>query len=312
MQTDVAGKASVTAVQSLDARVSVQEGVYGVNLLLNPSLAIDSKCWAVTTWNSASDPNYLYGRNLEGSGYQVAGTNYYEIRYSGTPTAGKFMAVYEEKIPVLPSTDYYLSGSMAGTGLTDLVIGLEAFNAAGTSLGQIAGIAANPAKTGGTNRANWERGSQKITTPSTAAFVAFFYRAQTSATANPRGFLMEPMLERATAGQAAPSAYNTGPVTAWAKWDVSFNVDGYISGITLASDGRSTAFAVAADVFQVRAPSGADALTWQAGVLSSRKGSKEMKLGPGFGADPSGKRMILSYGNPVADASATRATADVW
>lgn len=306
------GKASVSAVQTLEARVSVQEGVFGVNLWLNPSLAIDSKFWCVLTWNSHSDPNYLYGRNLEGAGYQVAGTNYYEIRYNGTPAADKYMAVYQDRIAVLPSTDYYISGMIGMSGFAEALLGVEAFDAAGVSLGQVAGLTGNTGKAGGTNRANWQPVSTKITTASTARFLDFFFRTKTNTNANPRAFLMEPMIERATPAQAAPSAYNTGPVTAWAKWDVSFNVDGYISGITLASDGRSTAFAVAADVFQVRAPSGADALTWQAGVLSSRKGSKEMKLGPGFGADPSGKRMILSYGNPVADASATRATADVF
>ncbi|MGV8944627.1 hypothetical protein [Thermomonas sp.] len=105
---------------------------------------------------------------------------------------------------------------------------------------------------------------------------------------------------------------SAGLLDYYVAYTMTFDVNGYVSGWRSVNNGTSSSFTINADVFQVLKPGGGDSLTWKAGVLSSRKGSKELKIGPGYGADPAGKRLIMSYGDAVADASATRAAADVW
>lgn len=314
LTASVAGKASVTAVETLEARVTATEAVYGVNLLRNAGLAVDDKGWLPLglSWNQASDPNWTIGRDDLGSSYQVTGTHNFGMHNTGTPTAGQNYVAGFELVPVEAGYDYIFSAWLAAANVSVCDLWLYYYDAALAYIEEHNTPAVGGAYTGGTSISNWQRKYALSTPPTSAKWMRIGLRVYTSGAATPRAHIMQPMVERAASGQTMPSTYNTGPVTAWAKWDVSFNVDGYISGITLASDGRSTAFSVAADVFQVRAPSGSDALTWTGGVLSSRKGSKELKLGAGFGSDPSGKQMILSYGAPVADASASRATSDVW
>ena len=310
--TDPRTAATATAVSSLEARVTVVEGDYGVNLLRNAGLAIDAKGWTAQTWNQAGDANWLYGRDDLGTSYQVTGTHNFGMHNTGTPAASNNFAAMFEMIPAEVGAVYIFSAWLAAANLSVCDLRLYYYDAAFTYITEHNTNPVGGGYTGGTNIANWQRQYSTSTAPAGAVWMRIGLRAYTSGAASPRAHMMRPMIERAAPGQTTPSAFNLGSSASWAEWNITFDVNGYISGISVASDGRSTAFAVAADIFEVRAPSGTDALTWSAGVLSSRKGSKELKLGPGFGADPSGKKMILSYGAPVADASATRAAADVW
>lgn len=312
LQSTVAGKADVSAVEDLEARVTVSEGIFGVNLLLNAGLAVDAIGWGTVLLNDGADANWISGRDDQGPSYQVAGTHNLGCHNTGTTASGKNYILCTDPVAVDAGYDFIFSGDLAAANVNSCELRLYFYDAALADLGNVATSTVGVTYTGGTNPALWQKRYMRTTPPAGSKWMRLALRVLTKSASGARAHLMHAMIERASPGQTTPTAWNTGPTTAWAQWDIKFNVNGYISGISLASDGRSTAFAVAADVFQVRAPTGTDALTWQAGVISSRKGSKELKLGAGFGADPSGKRMILSYGAPVADASAMRATSEVW
>ena len=308
----VAGKASVTAVESLEARVSATEAIYGVNLLLNPGLAIDGKGWGAVFWNEASDPNWVVARDDLGTSYQVAGTHNFGFHNTGTPAASKNFMAGGDYLAVEPGFDYIFSGLLAAANVSICDLRLFFFDDTFTYLSEDSTAAVGAGFTGGTNIANWQQRFLKTTPPAGAKWMRLGLRVFTSGAANPRAHLMRAMIERAAADMTTPSTWNWGPVTAWAKWDVSFDVNGYISGISLASDGRSTAFNVAADAFGIRAPAGTEALTWENGVITAFKGSNSLKLGPGFGYNNTGsKRLILWYGADGSTDTRTYANAKI-
>ena len=312
LNSAVAGKADATAVSLLQTRVTVIEGDYGVNLLINPGLALDAKGWGYAIWNEVGDPNWIVARDDLGTSYQVPATHNIGFHNTGTPVASKNYVQGGEFREAQAGTEYMLSGYIAAANVSVCDLRIYFYDSEFSYISEATASPTAAGKTGGTSLANWAYSYVKAVAPAGSRWMRIGLRAYTSGAASPRAHLMQAMVERAAPGQTVPSTFNTGSTAAWAEWNITFNVDGYISGVSLASDGRSTAFAVAADVFQVRSPSGSDALTWNAGVLSSRKGSKELKIGAGFGSDPDTKRLIFSYGNAVADASASRTTADIW
>ena len=57
------------------------------------------------------------------------------------------------------------------------------------------------------------------------------------------------MIEQASIGQTVPSAWNVGRLAAWAEWNLQFDVNGHISGVSLSSDGKTSDFVINADTF---------------------------------------------------------------
>lgn len=282
LAAEVAGKASVSAVDALTTRVVTIEGDYGVNLLMNPALAVDGRNWGVTEINSAARPEWTQGRDELGSGYRVSGTHNWGVSYNGTsPASDEYYGSVGDLFPIEASTSYVFSALLSMAGLIGLDVSLEAYNSSGTYLTDVASLYnSDTVYTGGTNRANWRAMSTVFTTPSTAKFLALRVRARTLAGAvNPRGHVMEPMLERRLGAQTVPTAFNAGSTAAWAEWNLTFNVDGRISGLTYGSDGRTVNFSVEADNFEVRSAKTSGFLSWANNVLWNKGTDFSVLLG---------------------------------
>jgi hypothetical protein len=87
-----------------------------------------------------------------------------------------------------------------------------------------------------------------------------------------------------------------------AKWSVTLNVDGYISGIESVNDGAPAGFTIIADEFKIVRPGGVGtylywetdpAITGGSGVIGMYAGTSRLYLGAGFGVSGA---MVFHYG----------------
>ena len=268
LTAEVAGKASATALETLRTQVETVEGIFGVNLIPNSGFAVDARGWAVA-WDQLQDQaneKHVYGRDLYGSTRVVPGTHNLGVGYSGTtPSAHHFaIGMMAEQIPIVAGESYILSCGLSKTaGIENVFFYMQFFNAGGGQVGsdQVLGFSGT-GYTGGTNRANWYFSHLKVVAPTGAVRAALYFRPYFLAgLTNPGAWVMEPMLERAAPGQNVPSPFNLGPTAAWAEWDLSFDVNGNVGGISYGIDGSVSNFKVRADSFEVVTGTGGTGLT---------------------------------------------------
>lgn len=308
----IADKADVTVTNSLSARVSSIESKYGYNLLLNPGLVVDARNWINVVWNSAARPEWSHGRNHLGDGYRVSGTNNFGISFAGTTTtAGEYYAVTGDKFPA-EAGDYILTVLLSMVQLEAADVTIEAYDATGTYIADACSHYNNQTGwSGGPNRANWRTMSASFTAPSGTKYMALRTRVRTKTTGvNPRFHMMEAMLERKAPGQTVPTPFNLGPTAAWAEWDLSFNVNGYVSGIKFSSNGSTSDFVVDADVFQVKSIRANKFLSWSNGTLWNKGTDYSVILGQDLTPD---EDVILWIGpNPTSPQLAAKNDASIY
>lgn len=306
----VDGKASVGVTNALTARIDTLDSPYSYNLLNNPGLATDMRNWGTVFWNQADDPNWIIERNLLGVGYQVAGFNNFGFRHPGTPATGVNFVAGSDLVPAVAGHEYIASGKIAATGMAVCELRMYFLNDA---FGLVAESAASPNATGfvgGTSESNWQATYVKATAPAGTKWVRLGIRVLTAGTATPRAQVMKAMIERAAPGQTVPSAWNVGRLAAWAEWDLQFNVNGYISGIKLSSDGKTSDFVINADTFKVLKPGGGAGLSWNNGVIWTQGSTYSVMMGQDM--TPTSDVIFWVGPNPVSPQLATKADASIY
>ncbi len=271
LNSAVAGKADVSAVNSLTTRIDTLEAEYGVNLVMNPSLAVNDSFWDVRRYVSggyASVSSFIGERDY-GAVAKPAGRHIFHMQAIGTVAAGSRAISFLEMIRCEPNTAYIYSGWGAQDRLSCGELRLFFYTANGTHISE-AGVhisTSGTVYTGGTNAANWKRVSSKVTSPANAAFMAIAPNLWSDGGPGANARWYDLMIEKAAPGQNAPSPYNTGALAAWAEWSLKFDINGHISGMNFSSDGHVSNFIVNADSFQVLKPAGGPSLTWSNGHL---------------------------------------------
>lgn len=313
LTSEVAGKATVSALNSLTTRVLTIEAEYGVNLLPNPGLVVDARNWAISTWNSASRPEWSHGRDLLGAGYQVAGTHNFGMAYAGTTAnAGEYYSALGDKFPMEAGVTYGFQALLAMAQVEALDVAIEGYNAAGTYLGDMATLYNDQTGyTGGTNRVNWRAMSVLFNTFAGTAYGCLRVRVRTKAAGvNPRAHVMETMVEKLAPGQPAVSPFNFGSSAAWAEWNLMFNINGHISGIQYAADGHTANFIVDADNFEVRSTRASSFLSWNSGRLWNKGTDFSVILGQDMTPD---EDVIMWIGpNPASPQAALKEDAAMY
>lgn len=307
----VDGKASVGITNALTARIDTLDSPYSYNLLNNPGLATDMRNWGTVFWNQASDPAWIVERNLLGVGYQVAGFNNFGFRHPGTPATGVNFVAGADTLPAVAGYDYIISGKIAATGMAVCELRVYFLNEAMDTL--LAEVPTTPNATGyvgGTSEANWQATYVKTTAPVGTKWMRLGLRALTAGTATPRAQVMKAMIERAAPGQTVPSAWNVGRLAAWAEWDLQFNVNGYISGIKLSSDGKTSDFVINADTFKVLKPGGGAGLSWNNGIIWTQGSTYSVMMGQDM--TPTGDVIFWVGPNPASPQLATKADASIY
>lgn len=310
LNVEVDGKASVAVTNSLTARIDTIDSPYGVNLLDNPAMADDFRNWGTVFWNQVSDPDWIVERNLLGVGYQVAGFNNFGFRHPGTPATGVNFVAGADFKPAEAGVDYFASGKICSANMALAEIRLYFFNDAFTLLSEVAAAPSSVGYAGGTNEANWVLSYVKATAPAGTKWMRMGLRGLTNGAATPRAQLMKPMLEQASVGQTVPSAWNTGRLSAWAEWQMQFNVNGYISGIRSSNNGKTSDFIINADTFGVYKPGGGAGLTWTNGVLWNKGATYSVILGQDL--TPDGDVILWIGPNPTNPQAALKEDASIY
>lgn len=310
LTASVADKASVSITNSLTARIDTIDSPYGINLLQNPGLATDLRNWGTVFWNQVSDPNWVMERNMLGVGYQVAGFNNFGFRHPATPAVGVFFTAGGDYVPAVAGYEYIASGKLAAVGMASTDLQIYFFNDALTVLGDATAAPNATGYVGGTSESNWVLSYVKTTAPAGTKWMRLGVRGLTSGAATPRAQVMKAMIERAAPGQTTPSAWNVGRLAAWAEWDLQFNVNGYISGIKLSSDGKTSDFVINADTFKVLKPGGGAGLTWNNGIIWTQGSTYSVMLGQDM--TPSGDVIFWVGPNPVSPQLASKDDASIY
>lgn len=308
VSSQVAGKAEASAVQSIETRVTVVEGGYGVNLLKNPGLAIDARGWGTVVWNQAGDSSWAWGRDALGASYVVAGTHSFCMYSLGAPAAGYNMMLSSDFIEAAPGSEYIASGYLAAANVSACDIRLSFYDASFSSLSENGSPAVDSAYAGGTSVSSWQQRYVKAVAPAGTKFMRFVLRCLTSGAYSPRAHIMKPMIERALSAQEAPSTWNLGPSSAWASWDVTFDVNGNISGMSHANDGSVSNFNFNADYVNFITSSDTGFNLSKTG-FDRRYGAIAIYEGDAFGTDS----LVYWIGpKSIGKASAKKSNATLW
>lgn len=95
-----------------------------------------------------------------------------------------------------------------------------------------------------------------------------------------------------------------------ALWGVYLDVNGHISGVQSINDGIVSEFNVAATVFRLLSPAGADGMEIRDGYIRIWKGSSQTIMGNNFGqAD---QKLMRWFGPNIGAAACNKANATIW
>ena len=310
LSVTVDGKASVAVTNSLTARIDTIDSPYGVNLLNNPGLAVDMRNWGTVIWNEVNDPDWIVERNLLGVGYQVAGYNNFGFRHPATPATGVHFVAGGDYVEATAGLDYFLSGKICSSNLAAADLQISFHDSTLTWLGDATASPNSVGYVGGTNEANWGFTYVKATAPANTKWMRVALRGLTNGAATPRAQVMKAMIEQASVGQTVPSAWNVGRLAAWAEWDLQFDVNGHISGVSLSSDGKTSDFIINADNFSVQKPGGGPALTWTNGVLWNKGTTYSVIMGQDL--TPDGDVILWIGPNPASPQAALKEDASIY
>ena len=306
----VEGKASVAVTNSLTARIDTIDSPYGINLLNNPGLAVDMRNWGTVIWNEVNDPDWIVERNLLGVGYQVAGFNNFGFRHPATPATGVSFVAGGDYVEATEALDYIASGKICSSNLAYAELRLYFYNDVLTPLGEVPSVPNSVGYVGGTSESNWVYSYVKATAPAGTKWMRLGLRGLTNGAATPRAQVMKAMVEQASIGQTVPSAWNVGRLAAWAEWNLQFDVNGHISGVSLSSDGKTSDFVINADTFGVQKPGGGAGLTWSNGHLWNKGTTYSVILGQDMTPD---EDVIMWIGpNPTSPQTALKEDAAMY
>ena len=259
LEVSVEGKASVAVTNSLTARIDTIVSPYGVNMVLNPALAIDAHNWITGRFieGLAYNPttglpvDIVEGRNLL---TRPSGKNTMDISHAPIMPSGSRYISYLEKIACEPNTDYILSGYISSANAAGQ-LRVYLYGVSNNYLGEVE-TQYSTGYGGGSSLANWLRAYVKFNSGPNVRFLMVGINLFGTGLANARGSAFDVMLEAAAPGQTTPSAFNVGRQAAWAEWDITLDANGHVSGVRLANDGRTSDFTISADRFAIVSPSG--------------------------------------------------------
>ncbi len=305
LTAELNGRQSASTLPVL-ATPDIAGGAYNVNLLVNSGFRTSLAGWSPYS-NSASGTWYgeRDGRTLSD---RPAGTHSMALHTASSPGSGSNVWA-SEPVSAWPG-ETYMASAWISRDDCQAFVGVLFFDESGGLLAS--GYSSEAGASGGTNPANWNRRFIALEAPANARTARLALKVTVSGGSAPAGFMVQPMLEHASPGQAAPSNWHMGGAEGLKVWNVRLDVNGYIAGIELANDGTQSAFTVNADEFQVLKPGGGEALTWTAGVLSADKGSKAVKIGAGFGSDAAGKKLVFAFGDGGSPATRSRANSRIF
>lgn len=306
VQAEVKGKASSSAVQTLEAKVSNQGS--GGNLLINstfPNYQRNGWGWGSNpgaAWVELGDPtpgnDSFHPPGIYGVGSTSGGTTSTQIVWWGT----------EYGIPV-EAGQTYMASAWFNTHRCSCYIETSYWDKTGNWLAQWGSPeTGHTGNNGSPLLSEMPRPSIKTVAPPRAALARFRVIVKPNGEAWPYFWMFRPMFSRVEPDATQAPPWNAGGSESSAKWGFALDVDGNVSGMEMEATGAKSELKILSKILRLISPGTPDGMEIQDGYLRVWRGNVQRIIGNGFGPDG----LIDYFGPNVGAAGATKRNATVW
>lgn len=321
-QTAIANEVAARA-QAITAVEAKLGGGAGGNLLENSDFTYPHGKWALV-WNQGGG-DHRFGRDYAGEYWSPKGGHSLCQHFNGVRATNLHSVIGGELVRVTPGVRYCLVGYLAAhrchAGLA-----MKFLDANNNLLAEPIAWMTDSTAMGGHSLKDWRRTHIFFTAPTNAMWVQPGFWMRGTGEGNPYAWLTRPMLCEVAEGVTVPPLYAPGGNEhARAVFDMRTEVDaarnerraiaglyvtanGKIGGFKTISDGITSRFDIAADVFSVTSDA-AQGLEWQSGCLRSYSGTSQAVIGSGFGESGD---LALYIGPNTGRAAARKQDAALW
>lgn len=306
VQAEVAGKASSSAVQTLEAKVSNQGS--GGNLLINSTF---SK-WQRNGWG------WGYNTHMGELGNPTGDDLWHPRGILGIGAWGNIAWAWqpdlvlwggtEYDIPVIPGRTY--SASMwVNTHRCSIATEITWVDKNGAAIAAVSCPYSGSLGIGtGATLDQMPRQNVKATAPANAAAARFRFLVRGTGEGNPYFWFFRPMFCEVDPNATVPPPWNAGGSESSAKWGFALDVDGNVSGMEMEATGAKSELKILSKILRLISPGTPDGMEIQDGYLRVWRGNVQRIIGNGFGPDG----LIDYFGPNVGAAGATKRNATVW
>lgn len=308
VQAEIAGKASSSAVQTLEAKVKNQNGAG--NLLGNtqftggPGTVGWPNMWSP---DGATGTQKYFAQGAGISGGVDPGVPYgmRALIVAGTTAASGAVFVWPASdAPVEAGKTYALS--VYASGQRGRLI-LEFLDANGVQVGS-AGSPATDLAGGGNTISLYSRLWVKAVAPANAVRARCILVSHHVSNAHWFVRWLRPMLSMVDKDATEPPEWSAGGAESSARFGIALDVDGNLAGLEMEANGDRSEMRILSKILRIISPGAPDGMELQDGYLRVWRGNVQRIIGNGFGPDG----LIDYFGPNVGAAGATKQNATVW
>lgn len=308
VQAEIAGKASSSAVQTLEAKVKNQNGAG--NLLGNtqftggPGTVGWPNMWSP---DGATGTQKYFAPGVGISGGVDPGVPYgmRALIVAGTTAASGTVFVWPASdAPVEAGKAYALSVYASGHRARLI---LEFLDANGVQVGSV-GSPATDLAGGGNTIALYSRLWVKAVAPANAVRARSILVSHHLSTAHWFVRWLRPMLSMVDKDATEPPEWSAGGAESSARFGIALDVDGNMAGLEMEANGDRSEMRILSKILRIISPGAPDGMELQDGYLRVWRGNVQRIIGNGFGPDG----LIDYFGPNVGAAGATKRNATVW
>ncbi|MDH1792886.1 hypothetical protein N5D45_13790 [Stenotrophomonas sp. GD03819] len=308
VQAEIAGKASSSAVQTLEAKVKNQDGAG--NLLGNTQFTGGP---GTVGWPNMWSPDGATGtQKYFAAGAGISGGVDPGVPYgmralivAGTTAANGTVFVWPASdAPVEAGKTYALS--VYASGQRGRLI-LEFLDANGAQVGS-AGSPATDLAGGGNTISLYSRLWVKAVAPANAVRARCILVSHHVSNAHWFVRWLRPMLSMVNKDATEPPEWSAGGAESSARFGIALDVDGNLAGLEMEANGDRSEMRILSKILRIISPGAPDGMELQDGYLRVWRGNVQRIIGNGFGPDG----LIDYFGPNVGAAGATKRNATVW
>lgn len=304
VQAEIAGKASSSAVQTLEAKVRNQGN--GGNLIINSTFPK----WQRNGWGWGQNTNRWFelGNPTGDNNWSPPGITGIGSVSPNTIAAGSVDWLGTEYgMPVVPG-ETYCASAYVNAHRCNLILEITFTdgNHNFVSLFQTPWLQATNA--GAPTLSSLKRLFLFGKAPANATLARFRVLVGGRGEAQPYFWIFRPMFSKVDPGATEPPEWVVSGSESSAKWGVSLNTDGNLSGLELEATGARSELRILSNILRIISPGTPDGMELQDGYLRVWRGNVQRIIGNGFGPDG----LIDYFGPNVGAAGATKQNATVW
>lgn len=303
VSADVAGKASASVVQSMEAFVGTK------NLLANAAMQMDIRTCAPqwfsdgVAWNAT---HVIEGNIGDGNKYLPVGWRGVCITRPTALVAGQQVQYRTGGIVDVRDITTLVASVYHNSFRCQPFVGVNFYDAAGNYLSSVVCPAVANAYL--VNPTAIPRISVAASRPANAATAVLICGAMGTGEANPAMFFAHPQLEGVRDGRSQPTVWSPGGYEANARATLYVDANGVIGGVDIASDGTRSKVKIDANEFEVVTGDGYG-LALDKTKMDLRFTGMAVYQGNSFGPDSLG---FWIGPNTIAKSGATKANAAFW